>query len=360
MAIRFACPACETAYTVNDRDAGKKADCKKCGQRLQVPSPPRLKTVLGEVLPDALSTRPPAGHARPAMGRLEPAGPGALPASPVPGPGGGPIRFACPGCGTDYVVNRASAGRSMDCRSCGQTMTVPGGATHEDRPPLVESVALPVASFAETAERGPPPEPEPEGERDVNYPSPRRPPNRPVNRVVAGVGAGLLFIGLFLPMIHGPAGFWMSFIDFPWKAVTVGFAVADVIAKAEPRREREPMNPPVRQDNDQGQTAKEEEGAVLAVLVGVGSVLYPVFILAVLMVTGLQIATGRTATAYLFAGIGCAGATVLYGFAVLMLNAIPVLRVVMAVLSPGFGWAVLFVGSFMLMVAGVMRPLRRE
>jgi predicted Zn finger-like uncharacterized protein len=36
MAIRFACPVCKTAYTVNDKNAGQKTDCTKCGQRLQV------------------------------------------------------------------------------------------------------------------------------------------------------------------------------------------------------------------------------------------------------------------------------------------------------------------------------------
>src|SRR6476661_8050482 len=52
VAIHFACPECKTPYTVNDRDAGKKSDCKQCGQRLEVPKPPeRLRTVLGETLP---------------------------------------------------------------------------------------------------------------------------------------------------------------------------------------------------------------------------------------------------------------------------------------------------------------------
>jgi hypothetical protein len=51
VAIRFACPKCKTPYTVNDRDAGKKSECKVCGQRLQVPAPVRAKTVLGEVIP---------------------------------------------------------------------------------------------------------------------------------------------------------------------------------------------------------------------------------------------------------------------------------------------------------------------
>jgi predicted Zn finger-like uncharacterized protein len=51
VSIRFACPTCKTQYTVNDRDAGKKAECKTCGQRVQVPAPVRSKTVLGDALP---------------------------------------------------------------------------------------------------------------------------------------------------------------------------------------------------------------------------------------------------------------------------------------------------------------------
>src|SRR5437868_6012934 len=58
MAIRFACPHCRATYTVNDRDAGKKADCKSCGQRLQVPASARRKTILGEEIPDDYSAAP--------------------------------------------------------------------------------------------------------------------------------------------------------------------------------------------------------------------------------------------------------------------------------------------------------------
>jgi hypothetical protein len=65
MSIRFICPVCQTSYTVNDRFAGKKSDCKVCGQRLQVPAPVRAKTVLGEVLPPRRATIP-AGPRTPA------------------------------------------------------------------------------------------------------------------------------------------------------------------------------------------------------------------------------------------------------------------------------------------------------
>src|SRR4051794_27051102 len=70
MSITFACPKCSQSYTVNDRDAGKKAECKMCGQRLQVPAPARLHTTLGS-LPDE-----PASAAEPALEpyrELEPA-----------------------------------------------------------------------------------------------------------------------------------------------------------------------------------------------------------------------------------------------------------------------------------------------
>jgi predicted Zn finger-like uncharacterized protein len=50
VSIHFACPICRTEYRVDDDRAGKRTECKKCGQRLQVPTPER-KTVLAELLP---------------------------------------------------------------------------------------------------------------------------------------------------------------------------------------------------------------------------------------------------------------------------------------------------------------------
>jgi predicted Zn finger-like uncharacterized protein len=47
--IRFACPACQTSYDVPDDVAGRKTNCRKCGQRLQVPALPN-KTVLAPLL----------------------------------------------------------------------------------------------------------------------------------------------------------------------------------------------------------------------------------------------------------------------------------------------------------------------
>jgi hypothetical protein len=48
--IDFACPSCHAVYHVPDAAAGKKSTCRKCGQRLRVPTPPK-PTVLGTLLP---------------------------------------------------------------------------------------------------------------------------------------------------------------------------------------------------------------------------------------------------------------------------------------------------------------------
>ncbi len=47
--ISYSCPVCKSPYSVPDADAGKKSECSKCGQRIQVPAPRRNKTVLGEL-----------------------------------------------------------------------------------------------------------------------------------------------------------------------------------------------------------------------------------------------------------------------------------------------------------------------
>ncbi|HZU35413.1 MAG TPA: zinc-ribbon domain-containing protein [Gemmataceae bacterium] len=57
--IRFACPSCQSEYTVPVRNVGKKTVCPKCGQRLQVPVPRRDKTVLGRLV-DQLPPESPA------------------------------------------------------------------------------------------------------------------------------------------------------------------------------------------------------------------------------------------------------------------------------------------------------------
>lgn len=90
MPIPFACPVCKTNYAVPDENAGRKAECKVCGQRLQVPSPERNKTVLGEVLPPAPAPPavepPPLPPRRPSPAVREPDSPApfVMPPPPLP------------------------------------------------------------------------------------------------------------------------------------------------------------------------------------------------------------------------------------------------------------------------------------
>lgn len=49
--IRFACPSCAAEYRVKDECAGRKTVCPRCKQRIQVPTPPRRKTMLGRIIP---------------------------------------------------------------------------------------------------------------------------------------------------------------------------------------------------------------------------------------------------------------------------------------------------------------------
>jgi transcription elongation factor Elf1 len=381
MPIRFACPNCRTTYAVRKRDAGKKAECKTCGQRLQVPGPSHSRTILGEVLPEH-GTETPTRQPAPS------AGPGPIAPEPTPAPSfrpvapSGPIRFDCPNCRTTYTVNRMSAGKAMDCRSCGSGMTVPavGSASVPVSPtasaalltpptvPEAIEASLPTERIPRTssqqvpAVRGwedPEPDPdEPEAEPDL-YPSRYERPNtnRPVNRMVAGIGTGLLFIGLFLPMVHGPMGFWMSFIDVPWKAVTAGFAIADEIAESKPSRDPEPRSTTKTPDRTRPDPPK---GAVLASLVVIASVLYPLFVLGVVGFSTFLVAAGRSAKPWLFMGIATVVATLGYALAILLLSTISELRFVMALVSPGFGWAVLLIGALMVLIAGVIHPGRVE
>jgi ribosomal protein S27E len=47
--IRISCPRCKQVMVCKDREAGNKLHCPKCGQRLQLPIPPKAKTVLAKL-----------------------------------------------------------------------------------------------------------------------------------------------------------------------------------------------------------------------------------------------------------------------------------------------------------------------
>src|SRR5262245_43776739 len=58
--IRFSCPTCKKILQASLPQAGQKVACAGCGQRLQVPTPARNKTVLGDLVPGASNPAPQA------------------------------------------------------------------------------------------------------------------------------------------------------------------------------------------------------------------------------------------------------------------------------------------------------------
>jgi hypothetical protein len=158
-----------------------------------------------------------------------------------------------------------------------------------------------------------------------------------------------MLIGLFLPMIHGPMGFWMSFIDVPWKAITVGFAISDEVAK------NDGDMPGLGGPKPGGPNKQANPKSALLMVVGIGAIVYPLVILALVAFSAIKIATGGKPFGFLLAGIASGGATVLYAGGLLLLNTIEELRIVIVMLSPGFGWAVMLIGAFLLLLAGMIR-----
>src|SRR5262249_36669043 len=177
--------------------------------------------------------------------------------------------------------------------------------------------------------------------------------NGPANRIVAGFGTSLLFISLFLPMFTGPLRFLVLFFDVPWKAVPVGFSVVDEVKERQLASEEAP--PKYGGNEVRSDSANPPKGAVQVLLASVASVLYPIFVIAMVAFLTFQIASGRTARGYFVAGIMTGAATVAYAIAIILLNTVPELRLVLLMVSPGFGWAVLFVGCVTLIVAGAIR-----
>jgi hypothetical protein len=171
---------------------------------------------------------------------------------------------------------------------------------------------------------------------------------------VASVGTGLVFVALFMPMVTGPYGFWMSFIDVPWKAATVGFAIVDEIKKDQ-QRQPEPTPRRDRQVDDRADAKPPDGRAGLVVLVAIGSILYPIIVLVATGFSTFQVACGRTARGYFAAGLMVGTATVMYAVGLLLLNVVPELRLVLVLISPGFGWAVMLIGSLGLLAAGAIR-----
>ena len=175
------------------------------------------------------------------------------------------------------------------------------------------------------------------------------------NRIIAGIGSALLLIGLFLPMVNVPLGIWMSFVDLPWKAATIGL---NVVAEAGERRGEPTQN---RESHDVDRSGTKADGAA-GLVTGVAAIgtLYPVCIFALIAVTFFQICGGTSRDTFTVTGGISFLATVLYGVALLALSTQKHFREVMIFTSPGFGWAVVMIGALAITGAGKIRSDSRN
>jgi predicted Zn finger-like uncharacterized protein len=169
MAIQFSCPSCHTPYTVDDKNAGKKSNCAKCGQRIQVPAPVRNKTVLGESV-----------SAAPVVMDLPAAAPGK-------------IAILCPGCGHRAEVAAHFAGSVAKCPKCDTSFTIGERIPATDR--TDELQASPVASDESGRSQV-----EDDFRNDYS-PSPRRRPNAGQGLAIVGLILGIL--GIVISILSG-------------------------------------------------------------------------------------------------------------------------------------------------------------
>jgi len=293
--IVFACPNpnCRKRYKVADNHAGKATTCTnpECGLRIQVPYPP--------CKPD-----------------------------PIPAD----------------LIDEGTGAVLKDWRD--ELSGPPSPHRNQDAAPsYVQSTATQTAGYDD-----PPLYDEP-----LRYRRSRRGKLGQANRITAGIGGAMLLLGLFLPMVHAPFGIWMSFIDLPWKALTIGLNAAANAAEERdlPRREQPPVR--VQQPAKNADTAS---GVVTAV--AAASILYPLCIGGVVATTFFHVCTGRTRGLFAVLGGLSIVSTLLYAIALLALSTQNEFRVVMVFTSPGFGWAVVLIGASALTYAGVLRTDTRD
>ena len=91
--LRFSCPSCKAVLETSEAHAGSKMACGRCGQRLQAPTPPVNKTVLGVPLPPKSSRS--VSSSKPAA-----------------------CKIACPACGGLFTGKGNFGGRNARCPRC--------------------------------------------------------------------------------------------------------------------------------------------------------------------------------------------------------------------------------------------------
>ena len=148
--IRFACPQCQKGFQVDDKAAGKKTKCPKCGAALSIPNPARSDMPIpGPRLPAIRSPAPSTPIVREhdgyklagevtTLGRDDfykdalapsPAAPAREDAqddtSWAPKPGESQVEAVCHNCGYSWIFG-ASKGRKIGlCNNCGESIIIP-------------------------------------------------------------------------------------------------------------------------------------------------------------------------------------------------------------------------------------------
>jgi hypothetical protein len=149
--IRFACPQCRKGFQVDDKAAGKKTKCPKCGAALPVPAPARSEMPIpSPPLPRLRSPAASAPIAREDDGYAiadEPATPGkddfwnegieqpsqvasakqdgADDTSWAPKPGEAQVEAVCHNCGYSWIFGAAKGGKIGLCNNCGESIIIP-------------------------------------------------------------------------------------------------------------------------------------------------------------------------------------------------------------------------------------------
>jgi transcription elongation factor Elf1 len=141
MTIRFTCPNCGVAGSVDASAIGKWARCKYCDHRFTIPAPGAVQSKVYELEdPAEVNT----GDGYPGMGSApDEALTAARGAPPVregtARPGGSPgarlttIRFACPNCGVTGSADASAIGKSAQCKYCDHRFTIPAPGAVEPK-----------------------------------------------------------------------------------------------------------------------------------------------------------------------------------------------------------------------------------
>ncbi len=159
-------------------------------------------------------------------------------------------------------------------------------------------------------------------------------------RILAGIGSGMLLIGLFLPMINAPFGVWLSFLDLPWKALTIGRG-EELIQR--PDNDRKLPVEAEEADRPKVKPIPPEFSAIMFAAM-IGCVGYPLCIFAVIGVAFFLICSGRGRPVLGFMGIAALVGTILYGLALAALSSRNEFGLLLRVWTPGFGWGVVLLG----------------